>query len=99
MTEYIDAMKGAAKLSFEPQLRRLSITLLISYTISKPVEVWCQTWNLLADDIIYKKRNEFKLPSKITIFDSWGLVFVYIFNCYYLLKHNINLLIIVLLLL
>ena len=57
MTEFIDAIKEASHLAFGNQFRRLFVSLLIMNTMSKPKVVWDATWNLLAIDILYQKKE------------------------------------------
>jgi len=51
--EFIDVIIEANNLASGIQLRRLFVTLLLMNTMSKPDEMWNNTWKLLSDDIVY----------------------------------------------
>ena len=51
--EFTDAIIEASNLASGIQLRRLFVTLLLMNTMSKPDEMWNNTWKLLSDDIVY----------------------------------------------
>lgn len=40
-----------------PFVRRLFVNLLLGNSMSNPVKVWEQTWELLSDGILYSKRR------------------------------------------
>ncbi|XP_074296486.1 uncharacterized protein LOC141626705 [Silene latifolia] len=60
--EYIDGIKEASKWGTAYYLRNLFAMLLISGSMSRPEEVWEQTWDLLSDDILHKQRRFFRIP-------------------------------------
>jgi len=55
--EFTDAIIEANNLASGIQLRRLFVTLLLMNTMSRPEEVWNNTWKLLSDDIVYQKEK------------------------------------------
>ena len=55
--EFIDATKEAAELAYGIQLRKLFVSLLVSNTMSRPQSVWKETWELLANGILYDRRR------------------------------------------
>ncbi|GKC12224.1 ATP-dependent DNA helicase PIF1-like protein [Tanacetum coccineum] len=59
--EWAHAIKEAAFWALAPQLRDLFVTMLLFYDVSRPLPLWEQTWELLSDDILRKKRKLFKL--------------------------------------
>ncbi|XP_033138010.1 ATP-dependent DNA helicase PIF1-like [Brassica rapa] len=44
------------------QLREMFVTLLIYCHVANPKELWDKCWKTLSEDILYKKRKEFKHP-------------------------------------
>lgn len=60
--EFIDSIKEAAELASGHYLRKLFVTLLVSNTMSRPAFVWEETWEFLADGIIYERRRLFNRP-------------------------------------
>ncbi|GJV04455.1 helicase [Tanacetum coccineum] len=59
--EWAHAIKEAAFWALAPQLRDLFMTMLLFYDVSRPLQQWEQTWELLSEDILCKKRKLFKL--------------------------------------
>ena len=51
--ESLDVNIEANNLASGIQLRRLFVTMLLMNTMSRPDEVWNNTWKLLSDDIVY----------------------------------------------
>ncbi|CAH1438891.1 unnamed protein product [Lactuca virosa] len=60
--EYIDAIKEASHSGSGFYLRFLFATLLMCNSMSKPEVVWENTWEYLADEILYNQRRRFKSP-------------------------------------
>ncbi|KAL7611263.1 hypothetical protein Lser_V15G13383 [Lactuca serriola] len=58
--EYIDAIKEASHFGSGFYLRFLFATLLMCNSMSKPEVVWENTWEYLADGILYRQRQRFK---------------------------------------
>ncbi|XP_052624746.1 uncharacterized protein LOC111916090 [Lactuca sativa] len=58
--EYIDAIKEASHSGSGFYLRFLFATLLMCNSMSKPEIVWENTWEYLADGILYSQRQRFK---------------------------------------
>ncbi|GKB13972.1 helicase [Tanacetum coccineum] len=54
------AIKEAAFWALAPQLRDLFITMFLFWDVSRPLHLWEQTWKLLSEDILCKKRKLFK---------------------------------------
>nr|KAJ0190338.1 hypothetical protein LSAT_V11C800411510 [Lactuca sativa] len=59
--EYIDAIKEASHSGSGFYLRFLFATLLMCNSMSKPEVVWENTWEYLADGILYNQRQRLKL--------------------------------------
>ncbi|XP_013622638.1 PREDICTED: uncharacterized protein LOC106328691 [Brassica oleracea var. oleracea] len=51
------------------QLREMFVTLLIYCHVANPKELWDKCWKSLSEDILYKKRKEFKHP-QLEIYDA-----------------------------
>ena len=77
--EFIDVIKEATKLASRSQLRKLFVTLLVSNTMSRPEFVWEETWEFLADGILYDRRQLLRNLGKISsIFYNFVFkVFIY----------------------
>ncbi|CAH1439952.1 unnamed protein product [Lactuca virosa] len=60
--EYIDAIKEVSHSGSGFYLRFLFATLLMCNSMSKPEVVWENTWEYLADGILYNQRQRFKSP-------------------------------------
>nr|KAJ0186971.1 hypothetical protein LSAT_V11C900505290 [Lactuca sativa] len=60
--EYIDALKEASHSGSGSYLRFLFATLLMCNSMSKPEVVWENTWEYLADGILYHQRQRFNSP-------------------------------------
>nr|KAJ0205016.1 hypothetical protein LSAT_V11C500241990 [Lactuca sativa] len=58
--EYIEAIKEASHYGSGFYLRFLFATLLMCNSMSKPEVVWENTWEYLADGILYNQRQRFK---------------------------------------
>ncbi|XP_024004792.1 uncharacterized protein LOC112081952 [Eutrema salsugineum] len=56
-TEYIEALKEANIWGSGSFLRKLFAVMLITDSILNPCGVWNETWQLLSDDIIYRRRR------------------------------------------
>ncbi|GKB39595.1 ATP-dependent DNA helicase PIF1-like protein [Tanacetum coccineum] len=55
--EWAHAIKEAAFWALAPQLRDLFVTMLLFCDVSRPLHLWEQTWELLSEDILYKKQK------------------------------------------
>ncbi|KAI3806191.1 hypothetical protein L1987_22087 [Smallanthus sonchifolius] len=64
-TEYVEAIKEASHSGSGYYLRTLFATMLLSNTLSRPDFVWNNTWEYLADGILYKQQRIPKLPGII----------------------------------
>ncbi|XP_045800265.1 uncharacterized protein LOC123894338 [Trifolium pratense] len=60
--EFKDAIKEAYETASGGQMRSLFVRLLNMNTMTNPFDVWCCTWKMLCDGILYKKRRELNLP-------------------------------------
>ncbi|XP_076949423.1 uncharacterized protein LOC143622059 [Bidens hawaiensis] len=60
--EYIEAIEEASHTASGYYLRSLFSTMLITYSLSRPDDVWEKTWPCLIDGILYKQQNEKKNP-------------------------------------
>ncbi|CAH1416808.1 unnamed protein product [Lactuca virosa] len=63
--EYIDAIKEASHSGSGFYLRFLFATLLMCNSMSKPEVVWENTWEYLADGILYNQRQRFKSADEL----------------------------------
>ena len=45
------------------QLRDLFVTILLFCDLSSPHRLWDQTWEAISEDILYKKRKQFRYPA------------------------------------
>ena len=77
--EYIDAIKEANKIGSRNQLRRLFVTMLFMNTMTKSDVVWTATWKLLVDEIVYQKRRQLNISSKIYVIFSF--IYLKSINC------------------
>ncbi|CAH9113009.1 unnamed protein product, partial [Cuscuta epithymum] len=59
--EYIGALKEVKDWASGHYLRKLFVTLLLSCPVSRPEHVWEQTWQWLADGILYEQRRLSKI--------------------------------------
>ncbi|CAH1428835.1 unnamed protein product [Lactuca virosa] len=60
--EYIDAIKEASHSGSGFYLRFLFATFMMCNSMSKPEIVWEDTWEYLADGVLYNQRQRFKSP-------------------------------------
>ena len=59
--EFVEAIKEAKDWGTTNYLRKLFVLMLLTGVITKPEELWNQTWNWLAKDIAYHyKKNNYK---------------------------------------
>ena len=82
--EYIEGIKDASHWSSAEHLRDLFVTLLSQKELETPLNVWLQTWHLLAEDVEYKRRILLGIPG-ITINIAYFLRFYYYSYYYYFL--------------
>ncbi|CAA0836736.1 Unknown protein, partial [Striga hermonthica] len=57
--EYIDGITEASHWASAESLRRMFVSLLISGSLSRPDDVWRQSWILLSENILYRQRRLF----------------------------------------
>uniref|UniRef100_A0A0R0GF21 ATP-dependent DNA helicase n=1 Tax=Glycine max TaxID=3847 RepID=A0A0R0GF21_SOYBN len=55
--KFVEAIKEAKEWGTTNYLRKLFVLMLLTGTITKPEELWNQTWHWLADDIAYHYRK------------------------------------------
>lgn len=55
--EYIEAIKEASFWASGRYLRRLFAIMLLSNSVAMPIEVWNATWQILTEDILYKRKK------------------------------------------
>ena len=73
--EYIEAIKEASLWSSGKGIRRLFSIILLSKSVTTPVNVWNATWEILSEDILYSQRRKKKNPSKIIFNTKLFLIF------------------------
>ncbi|KAH1257644.1 ATP-dependent DNA helicase PIF4 [Glycine max] len=61
--EFIEAIKEAKDWGSAHYIRKLFVLLLLSATMSKPEQVWDQTWHWMADDIVYNYKKSSTSPA------------------------------------
>jgi len=54
--EYVEAIKEAKDWGSGNYLRKLFVTMLLSNSVNKPLDLWEKTWKWLSDDILYRER-------------------------------------------
>ncbi|GKA54139.1 hypothetical protein Tco_0753088 [Tanacetum coccineum] len=60
--EWSHAILEASFWALGPQLRDLFVTMLLFCDVSRPLHLWEQSWQILSEDILHKKRKLFKYP-------------------------------------
>ncbi|GJZ08213.1 ATP-dependent DNA helicase PIF1 [Tanacetum coccineum] len=60
--EWAHAISEASFWALGPQLRDLFVTMLLFCDVSRPLQLWEQSWQILSEDILHKKRKLFKYP-------------------------------------
>ncbi|GKC44045.1 ATP-dependent DNA helicase PIF1-like protein [Tanacetum coccineum] len=60
--EWAHAIKEASLWALGPQLRDLFVIMLLFYDVSRTLQSWEQSWEILSEDILHKKRKLFKYP-------------------------------------
>ena len=60
--EFIEAIKEAKDWGSTHYIRKLFVLLLLTATMSKPEQVWDQTWHWMADDIVYNYKKSSTSP-------------------------------------
>ncbi|XP_076930385.1 uncharacterized protein LOC143595165, partial [Bidens hawaiensis] len=63
--EYIEAIEEASHTASGYYLRSLFATMLITYSLSRPDDVWEKCWHYLIDEILYKQQNDQKNPDLV----------------------------------
>ncbi|XP_076951242.1 uncharacterized protein LOC143624495 [Bidens hawaiensis] len=58
--EYIEAIEETSHTASGYYLRSLFATMLITYSLSRPDDVWEKCWHYLIDGILYKQQNDQK---------------------------------------
>jgi len=53
--EFINGIKEVSTLGYGFHSRKLFATLLLTSSLSDPLYVWQQTWEILSDGIMYEK--------------------------------------------
>nr|XP_043619723.1 uncharacterized protein LOC122591524 [Erigeron canadensis] len=61
--EWTDAINEAKLWATGSQLRDLFITILMFCDVRSPLEIWNENWETLSEDILYRKRRQFKFPN------------------------------------
>jgi len=56
-TEHVEAIKEAKDWGSGHYLRKQFVTIMLSNSINHPEDLWNQTWEWLADGILYRERN------------------------------------------
>ncbi|GJU86596.1 ATP-dependent DNA helicase PIF1-like protein [Tanacetum coccineum] len=60
--EWTRAIQEASLWALGPQLCDLFVTILLFCDVSRPLKLWEENWEVLADDILHKKRLLFNYP-------------------------------------
>ncbi|GJY36172.1 hypothetical protein Tco_0421550 [Tanacetum coccineum] len=60
--EWAHAIKEASFWVLGPQLHDLVVIMLLFYDVSRTLQLWEQSWEILSEDILHKKRKLFKYP-------------------------------------
>ncbi|KAH1238737.1 ATP-dependent DNA helicase PIF1 [Glycine max] len=60
--EFIEEIKEAKDWGSTHYIRKLFVLLLLTATMSKPEQVWDQTWHWMADDIVYNCKKSSTSP-------------------------------------
>ncbi|KAH1241604.1 ATP-dependent DNA helicase pif1 [Glycine max] len=60
--EFIEAIKEAKDWGSTHYIRKLFVLLLLTATMSKPEQVWDQTWHWMANDIVYNYKKSSTTP-------------------------------------
>ncbi|KAL5177308.1 ATP-dependent DNA helicase PIF1 [Glycine soja] len=60
--EFIEEIKEAKDWGSTHYIRKLFVLLLLTTTMSKPEQVWDQTWHWMADDIVYNCKKSSTSP-------------------------------------
>nr|GEX12858.1 ATP-dependent DNA helicase PIF2 [Tanacetum cinerariifolium] len=60
--EWAHAISEASLWALGPQIRDLFVTMLLFCDVSRPLQLWEQSWQILSEDILNKKRKLFKYP-------------------------------------
>ncbi|XP_076927534.1 uncharacterized protein LOC143591112 [Bidens hawaiensis] len=63
--EYIEAIEEASQTTSGYYLRSLFATMLITYSLSRPDDVWEKCRHYLIDGILYKQQNDQKNPDLV----------------------------------
>ncbi|PWA61973.1 hypothetical protein CTI12_AA367600 [Artemisia annua] len=60
--EWTQAIIEASFWALGPKLRDLFVTILLFCDVSKPLNLWEETWEVLSEDILHHKRKVFNYP-------------------------------------
>ena len=60
--EWTKAISEATLWALGPQLRDLFVTILLFCEVSRPRQLWQENWESLSEDILHKKRKQFRYP-------------------------------------
>nr|XP_043631500.1 uncharacterized protein LOC122602952 [Erigeron canadensis] len=61
--EWTDAINEAKFWATGPQLRDLFVTILLFCDVCSPLQLWNQNWETLSEDVLYRKRKQFRFPT------------------------------------
>jgi hypothetical protein len=66
--EFIDGINEIALLGSGPAIRWSFVRCLLANSMSDPLRVWNQTWELLSDGIQYQRRHQLNKPRTFLLF-------------------------------
>lgn len=67
--EFIGGLRELSIIASGHYLRDLFVRLLLANTMTNPVNVWEQTWKILADGIVYELRKLHNNPGIVNSLD------------------------------
>lgn len=62
--EFVEGIKEASTFASGPYPQKLFVTLLLGNTMTKAYNGWQETWQILANGIVYVMRKQLKSPRK-----------------------------------
>ncbi|GJR96630.1 ribonuclease H-like domain-containing protein [Tanacetum coccineum] len=65
--EWTHALSEASLWALGPQLWDIFVTMLLFYSVSRPLKLWEENWQTLSEDILHKKSKLFKYPCWIPL--------------------------------